>query len=128
MWELGAEALSVEIADAVADRIAGVRDELGAPVFDAIEKVTFVQTADEAWQAHLQVLDGMTAAMVLSPWGHRSAVADFSARCREAYAGFREGIVDEFVPRLLDAVEQDSDEADPPATQSVLSELQAILE
>jgi preprotein translocase subunit SecA len=127
MWELGVEALSEEIADAVANRIAGVRDALGGPVFDAIEKVTFVQTADEAWQAHLGLLDGMMAAMVLSPWGHRTAVSDFSARCREAYAGFREGIVDDFVPRLLDAVRGGGDEADPPVENSVLSELQAIL-
>lgn len=128
MWELGVEALSEEFAYAVADRIAEVRDEVGDAVFDAIEKITFVQIADEAWQSHLGVLDGMTAAMVLSPWGHRTAVADFSARCREAYAGFREGIVDEFVPRLLQAVEQDRDEADPPVAKSVLSELQAILD
>ena len=128
MWELGVEALSEEINNAVVNRIAAVRDEVGDAVFDAIEKITFVQIADEAWQAHLGVLDGMTAAMVVSPWGHRTAVADFSARCREAYAGFREGIVDEFVPRLLDAVADEGDEADAPVENSVLSELQAILE
>ena len=132
MLGLGVEALSEEIADAVVNRIERVQDALvapiGAPVFDAIEKITFVQTADEAWQVHLGALDGMTAAMLLSPWDHRTAVADFSARCREAYGGFREGIVDEFVPRLLDAARDDGGEADQPVAEGILSELQAILE
>ena len=96
-------------------------------MFDALEKVTFVQTADEAWHSHLGVLDDMTAAILLSPWGHRTAVADYSARCREAYAEFRLGIVDEFTPRLLEAAKDNGGEIVSAPEASLLSELQIIL-
>ena len=127
MWGLGVDALSEKIVEAVEDRLAQARGEVGATVFDALEKVTFVQTADEAWHSHLGVLDGMTAAMLLSPWGHRTAVADYSARCREAYAEFRLGIVDEFVPRLLEASKDNDGETESAPEASLLSELQTIL-
>jgi preprotein translocase subunit SecA len=127
MWGLGVDALLEKIVLSVEDRLARVRSEVGETVFDALEKVTFVQTADEAWHSHLGVLDGMTAAMLLSPWGHRTAVADYSARCREAYAEFRLGIVDEFVPRLLEASKDNDGETESAPEASLLSELQTIL-
>ena len=128
MWGLGIEALSEEIVDAVTDRIVEVRVAVGTTIFDNLAKICFVQTADEAWQAHLGMLDGMAAAMLLSPWGHRTAVADFSARCREAYIEFRKDVVDSFVPRLLDTSEHKGDEPETAVETVVLSELQAILE
>jgi len=69
----------------------------------------------------------MTAAAGLSPWGHRTAVADYSARCREAYSEFRFGIVDEFMPRLLEAAKDNGGETDSASEASLLSELQTIL-
>ena len=127
MWGLGVDALLEKIVLSVEDRLARVRSEVGETVFDSLEKVTFVQTADEAWHSHLGVLDGMTAAMLLSPWGHRTAVANYSARCREAYAEFRFGIVDEFVPRLLEASKDNDGETESAPEASLLSELQTIL-
>ena len=127
MWGLGVDALSKKMVEAVENRLSRARGEVGATVFDALEKVTFVQTADEAWHSHLGVLDGMTAAMLLSPWGHRTAVADYSARCRDAYAEFRLGIVDEFIPRLLEAAKDNGGGAESAPEDSLLSELQTIL-
>ena len=127
MWGLGVDALSEKIVEAVEDRLARARGEVGATVFDALEKITFVQTADEAWHSHLGALDSMTAAAGLSPWGHRTAVADYSARCREAYSEFRFGIVDEFMPRLLEAAKDNGGETDSASEASLLSELQTIL-
>jgi preprotein translocase subunit SecA len=98
---LGIDDMPAELADLMADRLEQARAATGEQRYDVIEKVSFLQTADELWRDHLVYLDELMVGTMLCSPGHRTAVAEYHFCCLDAYRRYEREVIDRFLPRLL---------------------------
>ena len=101
LWGLGIDGMAAELAGLMANRLEQARAATGEHRYDVIEKVSFLQTADELWRDHLAYLDELMIGTMLCSPGHRTAVAEYHFHCIDAYRRYEREVVDRFLPRLL---------------------------
>jgi preprotein translocase subunit SecA len=93
--------MAAELGDLMVDRLGRAREATGEQHFDEIEKVSFLQTADELWRDHLAFLDELMLGTMLCSQGHRTSVAEYQFHCLDAYRRYEREVIDRFLPRLL---------------------------
>lgn len=100
-WGLGTEALKQELERLMTARLDDAMVDAPDTDFERVEKLLFLQTADELWVQHLSDLHGIMTGTALCTHGHEAAVAEFVMRCVEARRELVQDVVDAFLPRLL---------------------------
>ena len=125
LWELGIEALKVELARLMAARLDETRAESGPTRFDRVAKLLFVKTGDELRIDYLAGLRDLMLSVRLCSHGHKAAVAEFTHQAVEEDRLFRDQVIDTFLPRLF-AVKADGPAA-PAAEVSIAEDVYEIL-
>lgn len=126
LWGLGIEALKEELERLMVARLEEARARHSGREFDTIEKLLFLQTGDELWVDHLSHLQDLMLGTRLCAQSHRSATADFLFHSVETYRRFREGVIDTFLPRLVNFTPPD-DGIGQAAAVSVAEDVEEIL-
>jgi preprotein translocase subunit SecA len=127
LWGLGIDGMAAELGDLMAARLELAREAAGEQRFDVLEKVSFLQTADELWRDHLVYLDELMLGAMLCSQGHRTAVAEYKFHCLDAYRRYERVVIDRFLPMLL-TVSATEESATPNAAESgLVDDLQEIL-
>ena len=98
---LGLDTLPEAIGGLLATRLGSLRERLGDASATDLARLLFLQTADERWREHIADIQELTLNAPLIAPSHRAAVADFIMQGFKAYELFKQGVVDSFVPRLL---------------------------
>ena len=83
-------------------RFDEARARTGDADYAGLERLLYVQTADELWRDHIAELQELIPGIALGFPDHKAAVAEYITRCFEAYERFEDRVVDVFLPRLLE--------------------------
>ncbi len=78
-------------------RLVGIDEK----ALDRMARMLFLQVCGELWPRHLDTLRDLMASQMLSGMGHKSAVAQYIARCQDAWRDFWTTVDAEFVSRLM---------------------------
>ena len=81
--------------------IERLEDRLGRKEFSGLARQILLQTADELWSGHINELKDCISNQILVTTTHKSAVAHYIRKSFQAWEGFRERVVAQFMSRLL---------------------------
>jgi preprotein translocase subunit SecA len=98
-------------------KLERLEDRLGRKEFSDLARLVFLQTCDDLWRSHINELQGLISNQVFGAASHKSAVAHYIRQCFQAWGGFRERVVAEFLSRLLTLPLPRTDTQPPPTIQ-----------
>ena len=78
-----------------------LEERLGRKEFSDLARLVFLQTSDDLWKTHINELQDTISNQMLATTTHRSAVAHYIRQCFQAWNGFRERVISQFLSRLL---------------------------
>ena len=101
IWELEDGDPAGEFEARFVARLEQRVDSVGGDSFGQLEKLLFLQTADELWRAH--IADGQDAMLTVhaSAHSHQGAVAEYARRVSREHRLYNQRVVDEFLIRLM---------------------------
>ena len=94
--------LSAGIGEMLVDRLDMARSVLGTDVYYRLEKLLYLQTADELWRSHISRAEEAMSAARLCGLGLKGALADYALQADGEFALFRQEVADALLRRLLD--------------------------
>ena len=101
LYGTGLDSLAAGVAHLVTAKLEDAQVSLGEVQFTRLEKLLFLRTADEFWRDHLARLEESVLNITLGYLSVKAAMAELRIRGVEAYALFKAGTIDAFLPRLL---------------------------
>ena len=93
--------LSAELEALFVARLEGRFDGTDEHIRCRMVRLLFLQVCGELWPRHLDVLRDLMASQMLTGMNHKSAVAQYIARCQGAWREFWATVDSEFVSRLM---------------------------
>ena len=128
-WELfGGDfnLLPEELGGLFTAQIDQLEEWLGPKQFSGLAKLILLQTADDLWCGHINELQDCISNQMLAMTAHKPAVAHYIEQSFQAWDGFSERIIDQFLSRLLTFPIKRVD-APAPATFQVDDNLRALI-
>ena len=98
----GLGVLAARIGELLIDRLENVRSVLGLDTSSRLEKLLYLQTADELWKSYLSRAEEMMSTARLCGHGLKGALSDYVFRADEEFTLYRREVADVFLRSLLD--------------------------
>jgi len=93
--------LPQELGGLIVGEIEQMEDKLGRKGFSDLARLILLQTADDLWCGHISELQESMSNQMLATTTHKSAVAHYIRQSFQAWGGFQERIISQFLSRLL---------------------------
>jgi len=103
-WELFGDDFNLlpeELGRLFTGKIDGLEDSLGRKEFSDLAKLILLQAADDLWCCHIHELQDSISNQMVATAAHKSAVAHYVEQSFQAWDGFQERVIAQFLSRLL---------------------------